>query len=219
MNSVIKRCWIESSLFKRVLRQIALLSTLVVLSACVRNVSSIKADYDVLANESDGYLYIRINTQSNLDTLEISGPANIRLSRADLRKGTNAIVVPLPAGKYQIDRIYQGRGYYTLDDEKDLWSFIVKPGVISYVGDLEVERSEYNRSFFELVNNSSAALEYLEAKFPKVLGSRGIEYWGPGEDYFFDFLRQQEFIRGKAEPEVDPSAITTISPSVNSTKP
>jgi hypothetical protein len=217
-----KRCvnqWlIKQGWVKGIVRRIALLSTIVVISACVQNVSSIKMDYDVLTNPTDGYLYIRINTASTLDNIEISGPTNIRLNRSDLRKGTNAIVVPLQAGKYQIDRIYQGRGYYTLGDEKDLWSFTVKPGVISYVGDLEIERSEYNRSYFELVNNSSAALEYLEEKFPKVLGTRGIEYWGPGKDYFFDFLRQQEFIKAKDQPEVDPTAITVVSPTANNPK-
>lgn len=36
-----------------------------------------------------------------------------------------------------------------------------------------------------LLNKSSFALEYLERRFPNILTSRQLQYWGQGDDGFF----------------------------------
>ena len=92
-------------------------------------------------------------------------------------------------GKYQIRKVASHSGLYEFAEEDGLWEFQVDSNVISYVGELAINRVSYGRSFFELINNSSLALEFLEHKYPNILTKRRIRYLGPGEDSFFRMVR------------------------------
>jgi hypothetical protein len=159
---------------------------ILLLSSCSAKISSIKSDKDEYLMISEGYLLLEISTNRNLEKILISGEKKIVLTRKELRAGSNYILTNLPAGDYQIEKVYTSAYFRFLFDEK-IWSFHVEPNVISYIGTLEVRKSWFF-SYFELINNSSLALEYLEEHFPNILGSRKIVYSGPGEDRFFDLV-------------------------------
>jgi len=157
------------------------------LTSCANHVTSIKKDVDITLDPVEGYLMMAVDTNYSLEWIKLWGKKNVILTKGDLKSGSNYILVNLPAGDYRIESIKLGR--FTFNDfEKRLWSFSVKKGVISYVGHLEMEsKGSYFSvsSHIQLLNKSSFALEYLEDKFPNILNSRQIQYWGPGEDGFF----------------------------------
>ena len=124
----------------------------------------------------------------DLNEIQINGEKRISLSKDDLQKGSNYILVQIPAGRYEIKKIMATtHNYFKLGDE--LWEFEVKPATISYVGDLEITQRLWGRlAYFELINRSSIALEFLEEHFPKLVNTRKVQYGGLGEDRFFEVI-------------------------------
>ena len=161
------------------------------LLGCVSTVESIKTDSITQLAEDTGYLFISIDSKISINDVRISGEQYISLKSPDVYDSVKYYLVPVPAGNYQIDWLgvyWGGRFNLDEDDDKDLWAFKVAPGVISYVGELKIERFSYGYSSFELINQSSQALQYLEAKYPTILANRDLQYHGPGEDTFFDLV-------------------------------
>jgi len=164
---------------------------IIIISGCVTKIESIKTDTVRVLDEEMGYLFITISSNASFTKFAISGQKNIALTKPDFHNNVNYYLVPVPAGQYQIKQFgmkYGGKYKFNRKHDDELWGFEVKPGVISYVGELRVRRLLYIFSTFELINNSSQALEYLEGKYPNVLAKRTIEYHGPGSDSFFDLF-------------------------------
>ena len=163
------------SIFKVALCMIVLLP----LYSCVSKISSVQHDKIATLEENIGYLFITIDTNINFSKFSISGTQKIQLEKPD---------------QYQVNQFgTQCGAKYSFDSDEDekLWSFSVMPGVISYVGEIRVRNLRYLSSTFELINNSSLALEYLEEKYPKILANRVLEYHGPGVDSFFDLVLEK----------------------------
>ncbi|WP_444996508.1 hypothetical protein [Aliikangiella sp. IMCC44359] len=179
-----------------ILNKIAIVKLLIItvvfvfiLTSCATRVSSIKLDQDIKLEQDEGYLLIEVDTKRSLYKILLTGQKKIYLTKDDLKAGSNYIFINLPAGDYQIERIYTN--YYSrFSFKNEYWNFSVKPRMISYVGSLQVKANYWGGvASFELINNSSLALEYLEEKFPNVLENRLVEYSGPGEDRFFSHVR------------------------------
>jgi hypothetical protein len=172
--------------------RLATLVPAVLLGGCVSAVSSLENPSAVVLEQEEGFLLIEVDTTHNLDAIYISGEKKIKLTSADLRAGSNYILVNLPAGSYDIDRVdLNGFWYYKLEDE--LWEFSVEAGVVSYVGNLRFEGGTWGFSgHFALINRSSFALEYLDENHPELLETRRMEYRGPGNDRFFDVIASTE---------------------------
>jgi hypothetical protein len=153
---------------------------------------SIDVDKDLELTSQEGYLLMSVETVRDLKKIIISGKKKIELTTNDLKEGSNYILLPLPAGKYKIEKVFtKNKIYFEFDEhlEEGIWRFNVAPNVISYIGNLEaVVSSSGWRGRFEFVNQSSQALEYLEKEFPTILESRKIQYTGPGEDRFFQLI-------------------------------
>ncbi|WP_144391747.1 hypothetical protein [Pleionea sediminis] len=186
---------------KKQLFYFLLVIILSLLSACVSNVRSIKYDSDLKLETTEGYLLLAVETNVDLKSIHILGAKNIKLNRSDLLKGSNYILVDMPAGDYRIDKItmssWLGYQYVKLDEE--YWSFTIQPGVISYAGHVNVKSSIWSATgYFELNNKSSYALEYMEQEFPNIMANRTLVYEGPGEDGFLDFI-DQRFMGGNVE--------------------
>ncbi len=165
------------------------------LNACVSTVESIKIDSITQLAEDTGYLFISLDSEISISDVRISGEQYISLKSPDVYDSVKYYLVPVPAGSYQIDWLgvyWGGRFNLDEDEDKDLWAFTVAPGVISYVGELKVKRFSYGYSSFELINQSSQALEYLEVKYPTILANRELQYHGPGEDSFFDLVFEKQ---------------------------
>ncbi len=162
------------------------------LVSCAQKVSSIKNDVDVPLDENMGYLLIGVETNLTLSRISISGEKYLKLSSEDLRRGSQFILVDVPAGEYSIDKI-QLFGNFRTKLENGYWNFSVSPSVISYVGHLNVKTLSLWPlvTQVELQNRSSEALEFLEDSFPNILSNRTIVYQGPGTDPFLQFALEE----------------------------
>ena len=180
------------------IKSVLLLFLLAGLFSCAQQVTSISTDVDVKMEEGDGYLLIGVDTNRILREIYISGEKSLLLSSQDLKKGTNYILINVPAGEYQLERVrFSRRTRVELSSSDYHWKFNVAPGVVSYVGHLDVETQGFTwlyfsnlRSHLELENRSSDALVFMEENFPTILNNRWISYQGPGNDPFFDYLKQ-----------------------------
>lgn len=164
------------------------IAMMALLGGCASEVTSIRDASEAKLNEAEGYLLLEVDTTHNLESIWISGAKNIKLTSADLRAGSNYILVNLPAGEYEIDRVdVNDFFYYRM--ENDMWGFSVQEDVISYVGNLTFEGHLWGLAgHFTLINRSSFALEYIEDNFPSLLESRRMEFRGPGDDDFFEVV-------------------------------
>lgn len=166
---------------------------MVLLSGCASTVTSIKQDQDKILTQEKGYLLLGIETNLDLKSIRINGPQNIELSSKDIKEGSNYFLLDLEAGKYTLDQVRLNK-YWRRDlTDEEHWQLEVTPGKISYVGHLEVTTWGYSYPITkaELINRSSEALEFLEKTFPRILKNRPINYGGPGQDGFYDFLATQ----------------------------
>lgn len=175
------------------LHTLSLLIIAFLLTSCTYTVKSLKEDNQIIQNLENhkGYLLIGVETEHNLKQITIDGPENIRLSHADLKKGSNFILIPLSAGDYQIDSVTYNYWVESRMSDEEVWSFTVKPQTISYVGHLEIKEQPFFQLFIqlELVNRSTEALDFMELKFPSLLNERELFYGGPGEDDYFQFIK------------------------------
>lgn len=173
------------------LRALLLLIAAMLTSGCITEVSSIRTGDQASLQQGEGFLLLEVDTTHNIASIMIIGPKSILLTRADLRAGSNYILLNLPAGKYRIERVaFNDRYYFDMND--DLWRFAVEGGAISYVGNLTFRGFAYGLvPDFVLVNRSSFALEYLEDRFPGLLETHRLVFRGPGEDRFFGLVTEQ----------------------------
>jgi len=168
--------------------------------SCTTKVSSLKTDKDLPLEANTGYLFLTVDTDFDYSKFSIVGPQHVFLRTPDLYKGKNYYLVPVEAGEYKVDSFVDSwGGIYTIadDENEDIWTFNVKSGGISYIGDFKARRLYGRYSHFELVNNASYALEYLEEKYPNILSKRTLEYSGVGEDFFYGLVREKQ--RSKSE--------------------
>lgn len=170
------------------IRYICFILATITLIGCVTEQKSIKIDQVRKLEENTGYLFITLATNINYSQFKIMGEKYISLKSPDFYKDKNYYLVEVPAGQYEIGQFEIYHGKFDFDDGDELWEFSVSPGKISYVGELQVHHIKYRWATFELINNSSQALEYLEIKYPKILANRDLEYHGPGKDFFYDLI-------------------------------
>jgi len=152
-------------------------------------VSKIKNDKAATLEEDRGYLLLEVNTDVQLKKVELRGAENVNLTQADLKAGSNYILIELEAGEYYVNKVSFDTGYYNmyLKTNEDFFYFNVKPQTISYIGTLSVKFGNlFGIGSTLLVNNSSYALEFMQESFPNILNSRKIVYSGPGKDLFLE---------------------------------
>ena len=162
---------------------------ILILSSCSNTIEHTRQDKDVSLDANSGYLLMAVDLNRGVEAIEIDGPKDFELTKDDLQKQTNFFLIPLPQGNYKIERVRLNR-YWRLDFDEDIWEFQVRPGVISYVGHLNLRSKGGFFSVFmytDLQNNSSQARAFMETSFPNILSSRKLKYAGPGEDSFLDF--------------------------------
>lgn len=170
------------------------------LAGCASTVSSIKEDKDINLDVDAGYLLLGVDTNQGLQSIDIDGPKDIRLTSADLRSGTQYILINLAAGDYRIEEIKLNQ-YWYIELEEGHWDFTIRPGGISYVGHVEVQtRSNFwlaqLTDDLKLANRSTEALLFMEEKFPSILQNRELRYDGPGTDPFLQRMQAQQEVAG-----------------------
>ncbi len=164
-----------------------LLANLLLLVSCSQKVNSIKSNETGQLAKNNGYLLLSVDSVVNLEQLNITGTKNVHLGAEDLAKGKHYILVDLPAGDYQISSAKLNH-WWLIQLSEGFWNFTVRPGQISYVGELQLKG--YSP---ELENRASMALQYLEKNHAELLKKFSVRYSGPGEDHYFEFV---EAMRG-----------------------
>jgi len=172
------------------MRILLIFIALVLINGCATQVTSIKQDRDRVLKKDRGYVLLGIETNRDLKSILIDGAENIKLSSADIKEGTNFLLVDLKAGKYTIEKLRLDKYWRVELDDEEYWSFEVEPNQISYVGHLEIVRRGFwgGSTYTELVNRSSEALMFMEDNYPNILANRNMYYGGPGEDGFFQYI-------------------------------
>jgi hypothetical protein len=165
--------------------------TYIIITGCVSKVSTLEQDIDLQLDAETGYLLIGIETDANLEDILIIGERKIKLTGEDLSKGTQYILIDMPSGKYSINRIKMNFMWHT-NLKEGYWDFDVSPGVVSYVGHINVDTRGRFRpiSNVELENRSSEALVFMQKQYPNILGSRNLKYDGPGDDPFLEYVEK-----------------------------
>lgn len=167
---------------------------LLIISSCATKVHTLKVDKDVNLSSGSGYILFGIDTSQNLKSLLLNGEKKIRLTHENLKKGSNYLLVDIKAGIYYIDKIRMNNNWSTWFKDKKFWNIKIKPQQVNYVGHLEIKptgNSAYSNSI-ELINRSSEALEFMEENYPNILNNRTMVYGGPGEDKFFELVKNEE---------------------------
>lgn len=186
---------------KKTLKISAIFLGTLLLNACVSKINTLTNDVDKIIDEDSGYLLLSVSTNFPLHGINIEGEKKLRLSADNLTPGSKYILVDVPAGTYNIDQIKYNNYLYLALDEK-LWTFDVKAGEISYVGNLDIYTNlqvAWQKAGQPLLKNrSSDALQFMELNFPTLLKARKLKYRGPGEDNFFQFVEQLQ------TPQVQP---------------
>lgn len=162
------------------------------LASCAQKVSTLQSDVDVNLDAKTGYLLIGIETDYNLDEINLSGVTSLVLSSKDLRRGAQFILIDIPAGAYSVDSIKMNYFWYTKLKE-GYWDIEVSPGIVSYVGHLNIGRDKWWRggSTVELENRSTEAMVFMRDSYPNILQSRKLRYTGPGDDGFLEYLEAE----------------------------
>lgn len=173
---------------------LSLLILLCFLTGCTNTVKSIDkgSENTINLSKEQGYLLIGVDTEYNLKKISIDGPDYIRLSHHDLRAGSNYILIPLESGEYNIEEITYNSYWKSKPIDESEWVFTIKPQTISYVGHLQVEKELfYGRVVdIELVNRSTEAIDFMTLNFPSILHERELFYGGPGEDNYFQYIKE-----------------------------
>lgn len=173
---------------------VSMIIILSLLTACTHTVKSLdKGSENIKDLSSDkGYLLIGVETEYSLKNVSIDGPDFIRLSYADLKKGSNFILLPLDSGEYNITEINYNHYWKSKPIDEDKWFFTIKPQTISYVGHLQLEKNPFYSEMvdIEIVNRSTEALDFMKLNFPSILNEREIFYGGAGEDHYFEYLKE-----------------------------
>lgn len=113
----------------------------------------------------------------------------------DIARGHTAALYVMPAGKYRWDRLSLGWLRWSLRDNPE-FVFEVKPGQLSYAGDLIFRGAER----FNVANRGLRAMDWLEAEHPGMLERYGFGYVGYYPDAFPDFYRDQLKAAGNPAP-------------------
>ena len=173
------------------LRIILLTCISLFLIGCAQSVTSIKQDKTKTLDAKKGYLLIGVETTLDLHNILLTGEKRIQFTKQDLKAGSNYILVDIPAGKYQISDVKFGR-YMKLELVNGYWDFEVKANKINYIGNLKIKGDHWfgwvSQASVILNNRSTTALTFLGHKFPMLLKAHPLQYGGPGEDHFFDYV-------------------------------
>lgn len=175
------------------MKKLIFILILALLSACAAEVSSLQEDKDKPLQQNSGYLLLSIDTSYDVKAIHISGPKDIVITHKELKEGTNFVLTDLPEGTYTMEKVELDRYWQATFKDQELWQFDITKQSINYVGHLELSRTYwFIGTNAELVNRSSEALEFMEQKYPSILGQRDLFYGGPGEDNFFSLLKSLE---------------------------
>ena len=114
------------------------------LTACATTVKGLKQVETTALKPNEGYLLIGLDTQVDLKAVYFDGELNFKLTEDDVEKGSDYILVKVPAGNYRFEQIDVTSDKVTRymefplrkSKDIDIWQFRVEPNNINYIGHL-----------------------------------------------------------------------------------
>ncbi|MBN8480776.1 MAG: S9 family peptidase [Xanthomonadales bacterium] len=107
-----------------------------------------------------------------------------------LPKGRTLRLYVAPAGRYEWNRISTPFVDYRVGDDAE-YDFEVKPGRISYAGDLVFRPSSWYRALIHVANRGLGAQDWLQKEHPALLAAHPLDYIGRYPDPFPAFYRER----------------------------
>ena len=174
-----------------------LLAAALLLSGCA-SVEDVQ-DYTGTLKPGDGVVVVALDTMVPFADLRLIRPqdAFAAIAARNLPKGRTVRFVEVPAGEYQWAEVnlgYYGYMHYflTLDrNEKQRYTFTVKPGVINYPGDLviDVYENQADGFYIQQIDRNAMLLDDLTPDQAAMVDRLSLIYVGPGTDDFESYYK------------------------------
>lgn len=140
----------------------------------------------------EGLLLVAVDSNVDLNAVSVKKEGRLFSSGvlANLKAGHNARLYVVPAGQYAWDQVRAFNSVrYGLKDDPE-YHFEVRPGVITYGGDLVFRPQGWFRARVQVSNRGLRAMDWLEAQHPTVARQYAFSYSGHYPDPFPAFYRQ-----------------------------
>jgi dipeptidyl aminopeptidase/acylaminoacyl peptidase len=171
----------------------------------------IESGFGLELSDDEGYLYLSLDTDTDISRLTINGSGIGRKIRFnDIKKGENYALIKLAAGDYEWEHIniHLGAAYHIRANIKKYnHKFVIEPGVVNYPGSwrFHAEWTENFRASLELENHNilSYELEHFKRNFKDLIGPLEFKYQNEIKDPYPQFLA--EAIQNRTEQKALPN--------------
>jgi hypothetical protein len=174
-------------------RKLFILFSILCISSCGLKIASLNQEQATKIPPENGLVIIGLESNRGYHKVQISGEASTNIDYDLLKEADPFLVISLPQGDYEFSRIWLTQyNYLKLADSSDGidWSFNVKAGAITYVGNLVLTQKNWNRYFIRNINQSSLALEFLEDDYSNLLATHKLRFSGSDKDKFFSYIAE-----------------------------
>jgi hypothetical protein len=174
------------------LRILVCFVVLVVASGCVSVQDETSVTPDSIRPDQ-GMLVLVIDTSTSFQRLKFKRPGDVfaTVAAMNVPQGRTVRFISIAPGSYYWDRfefatINNYASYVDFTNGKTQLAFTVKPGTISYPGDLYIQ--EHSGSFeVRLLDHSAMLLSDLNEQQKDLVTKYGISYTGKGRDQFYTY--------------------------------
>jgi dipeptidyl aminopeptidase/acylaminoacyl peptidase len=139
----------------------------------------------------EGLLLVAVDSNVDLNAVSVKKEGRLLSSGvlSNIKAGRSARLYVVPAGQYEWEQIRAFNSVrYVLKDDPE-YRFEVRPGVITYGGDLVFRPQGWFRASVHVANRGLRAMDWLEAQHPAVARQYAFTYSGHYPDPFPAFYR------------------------------
>ncbi len=150
----------------------------------------------------EGLVLVAIDSSIPLDAVHVRKDGGSMFGGGVLTRlpeGRTLRVYVAPAGRYEWNRVSTFFGHYRFGDDAE-YDFEVKPGRISYAGDLVFRPTGFFNANVIVANRGLGALDWLQAEHAQLLAAHPFEYVGHYPDPFPTFYRERLAGAGAKQP-------------------
>jgi pimeloyl-ACP methyl ester carboxylesterase len=130
---------------------------------------------------NQGLLVVHVRSNLPVQTIDVGGV----LAAEDLLEGTSVRLIGITAGTYRWATIQLQGDRFRFPDHERL-RFRVEPGLINYVGMIDVERSGPLSLGLHALDRSAMALEQLRERYPDLTARYRMVYSGSARHVFLE---------------------------------
>ena len=139
----------------------------------------------------EGLLLVAVDSNVDLNAVRVKKEGRLFSSGvlANIKAGHNARLYVVPAGQYEWEQVRAFNSIrYELKNDPE-YRFEVRPGVVTYGGDLVFRPQGWFRANVQVSNRGLRAMDWLEAQHPALARQYAFTYSGHYPDPFLAFYR------------------------------